>query len=79
MCGKASKSSAALRMHRRIHENDYRFQCMYCESKFKRRGQLTAHVSVHTGEKAHVCVCGKTFRLRSQLTSHARLHDAVVP
>ncbi|CAH0400674.1 unnamed protein product [Chilo suppressalis] len=73
VCGKASKSSAALRMHRVTHDA-CRFRCMECDSKFKRKSELRAHVTVHTGEKAHACICGRSFRLRSQLTAHARTH-----
>lgn len=73
VCGKASKSSAALRMHARTHDVR-RFECMECGSKFKRNAELKAHVTVHTGEKAHLCGCGRAFRLRSQLTAHARTH-----
>ncbi|RVE49780.1 hypothetical protein evm_005510 [Chilo suppressalis] len=73
VCGKASKSSAALRMHRVTHDA-CRFRCVECDSKFKRKSELRAHVTVHTGEKAHACICGRSFRLRSQLTAHARTH-----
>ncbi|KAJ8723606.1 hypothetical protein PYW07_007586 [Mythimna separata] len=74
VCGKGSKSSAALRMHARTHWA-LRFACVQCGARFKRRGELRAHVSVHTGERAHACRCGKAFRLRSQLTAHQRLHQ----
>lgn len=74
VCGKASKSGAALRMHRRTHE-ECKFKCVECGSMFKRSGELRAHVTVHTGEKSFLCGCGRAFRLRSQLSAHAKIHE----
>ncbi|KAJ8714291.1 hypothetical protein PYW08_007911 [Mythimna loreyi] len=74
ICGKGSKSGAALRMHLRTH-GARRLPCVQCGARFKRRGELRAHVAVHTGERPHACPCGKSFRLRTQLTAHTRVHQ----
>lgn len=71
VCGKASKYGAALRMHRKTHDV-CKHKCLECSATFKRKVELQAHVSVHTGERAHVCRCGRAFRLRGQLNGHRK-------
>ncbi|XP_063052689.1 zinc finger protein 658B-like [Engraulis encrasicolus] len=54
--------------------------CAICGKTFRRKAYLTAHQTIHTGQKPHVCpCCGNTFRLRRMLKSHMTTHTGEWP
>ncbi|XP_014455403.2 zinc finger protein 250-like isoform X2 [Alligator mississippiensis] len=56
------------------------WECVDCGRTFQFRSKLSAHQSIHTGEKFHACPdCGKSFRLRHYLTLHQRIHTGEKP
>ncbi|XP_074540910.1 uncharacterized protein LOC141801671 [Halichoeres trimaculatus] len=64
-----------LAMQVEIHSGEKPFGCSVCGTRFKQKGNLTAHMFIHTGEKPFSCsVCGKRFRLRGHLNTHVVIH-----
>ena len=55
-----------------VHENMEAYQCIFCEEKFGRQGNLKVHVkSVHEKPKAYNCdSCEKSFGLKGTLDKH---------
>lgn len=52
------------------------YPCPHCEKVFKRRLNLTAHISVHTNIKGYKCLkCPKTFAVKCHLTQHNKTHS----
>ncbi|XP_062557447.1 zinc finger protein 91-like [Armigeres subalbatus] len=70
-----------LNNHKRIHSNDKRYTCSYCNMKFLHWGSRRYHIArCHTGEKKHVCeICGAGFRNSSQCIIHYRRHTGSTP
>lgn len=46
VCGKGFSRNKALSCHQKTHE-DFNYSCKWCETVFKQKTQLLAHVSVH--------------------------------
>lgn len=54
---------------------EYRFQCQYCEARFKAAINLKLHTNTHTGERPYKCqLCDKSFAHPSNLSVHTKLH-----
>ena len=72
-CEKKYVSSSALVNHRnKIHTSDCSFKCDQCNAEYKTNGQLSVHMTIHTGEKPFKCreCCEKKFRLWSARKKH---------
>uniref|UniRef100_A0A1Q3FIG5 Putative c2h2-type zn-finger protein n=1 Tax=Culex tarsalis TaxID=7177 RepID=A0A1Q3FIG5_CULTA len=56
---------------------EYRFQCQFCEARFKAAINLKLHTNTHTGERPYKCqLCDKSFAHPSNLSVHTKLHTA---
>ncbi|XP_058830596.1 protein escargot-like [Topomyia yanbarensis] len=55
---------------------EYRFQCQYCDARFKAAINLKLHTNTHTGERPYKCqLCDKCFAHPSNLSVHTKLHS----
>ena len=51
-------------------------RCLDCGKVFKKKGNLTSHLSVHSNERLYEClVCNKAFKRKSHLKEHIRTHS----
>lgn len=51
------------------------YKCDICSKRFKRRGNLKSHQTVHSEIRAHECrYCNKTFKWKSGLRAHELSH-----
>ncbi|XP_065077889.1 zinc finger protein 768-like [Ochlerotatus camptorhynchus] len=54
---------------------EYRFQCQFCDARFKAAINLKLHTNTHTGERPYKCqLCDKSFAHPSNLSVHTKLH-----
>ncbi|CAB3383251.1 Hypothetical predicted protein [Cloeon dipterum] len=77
ICGKRYKSQTALRLHRKLHFDEFmKFVCNFCGRRFYKMCLLNYHVKrVHTLERPFQCdTCGMGFILRSRMATHAISH-----
>lgn len=74
ICGKRYKYSDALSKHKRVHNNDKRYECPYCDMKFMIWSTRRRHVDKeHTGFSRFDChLCDKKFFNSSGRISHIR-------
>ena len=52
-------------------------KCQLCGKGFKNQWNLSQHKPVHTGERKHVCGCGKKFTQKSNLYKHTKRNSCV--
>ncbi|XP_029597330.1 zinc finger protein 239 [Salmo trutta] len=56
------------------------YQCRHCGNSFTRKGHLTIHSKIHTGENPYQCKqCGKSFIQKGDLDRHTRVHTGENP
>ncbi|XP_050094059.1 zinc finger protein 135-like [Anopheles aquasalis] len=81
LCGARFTLSENLTKHRRIHDDDRRYECDHCGERFLHWTARRYHIArVHTKEKRYACEhCGKRFRQSSHYTIHVRGHTGHLP
>lgn len=61
-------------------KKNVRISCPHCPKVFSRRGNLQAHLLVHSGERPFTCeYCSSTFNHPSNLKKHTRMHLGLSP
>lgn len=61
-------------------DDSMKYQCLFCQKRYKNKQNLLVHSRVHTGERPFSCgVCMKTFFQRSHLQAHKRVHTKEKP
>lgn len=79
ICGKVM-AKANLEAHTKSHSEEKRYQCEYCNDRFKALHTKILHQRRHTNERPFDCkICGKTFMDRSCLRVHYRCHTGENP
>ncbi|XP_055529848.1 zinc finger protein 624-like isoform X2 [Wyeomyia smithii] len=70
-----------LNKHKRIHADEKRYTCPFCQEQFLHWASRRYHIaSHHTGEKRYTCeYCGAKFRNSSHYSIHIRRHTGVTP
>lgn len=65
MCFFSLQNHATLQMHK----------CPCCDEQFKKRGELTEHLTQHRDYRPYICeTCASAFRTVSELNAHRRRH-----
>lgn len=54
------------------------FECVHCSKTYHSKVNLLDHLSIHTGEKLHVCdICGNNFYSNAVLKRHRTSHNQI--
>lgn len=75
LCDKVLSCKQMLEGHMLVHKGIKPFSCNICEPTryFTRKGQLTAHMEIHSEEQNLQCeFCGKPFNARYRMLSHVK-------
>lgn len=78
ICHKMFRSTAYLKIHRKIHLGDRPRECPFCQRAFLHSQSLRIHISLrHTDERPHSCtICGFQFAQVTNLKTHMKIHSA---
>ncbi|XP_044731754.1 zinc finger protein 845-like [Chrysoperla carnea] len=81
ICGHATRSPAALRMHLLTHTNERPYPCDHCDKTYRRASHLKHHIShVHLNVRKFQCTyCPQAFYERRILVHHVRRHTGEKP
>ncbi|XP_037315283.2 uncharacterized protein LOC119209807 isoform X1 [Pungitius pungitius] len=76
ICGKRCVSGKALITHSRIHDENYEYQCKYCQLTFKTKVDKITHEHVHVIQgKPYKCPdCPETFATNKERRIHLEDH-----
>lgn len=74
ICAKVFKTTANLRVHRRIHVGVKKYRCEQCDMRFHQKVNLKHHLNVHSNEQPYHCdLCAKGFNQPSNLRVHREI------
>lgn len=76
-CEKSFHTNSSFSRHQRLHKNEKRFSCTYCQKSYTRKDSLITHIrSKHTSEKPYQCnICKKSFFEKCVLERHKKSHQ----
>ncbi|XP_054888635.1 zinc finger protein 436-like [Poeciliopsis prolifica] len=80
ICGKRCVNEVALNFHSRIHNEDYEFNCKFCNVTFKLKADKFAHEQIHiTQGKPYKCPdCLETFATNKERRIHLENHRGTI-
>ena len=68
LCGRGFRQKSQLRLHKKRHLGDKKYDCTFCSSKFITKGDLQRHIKSHLGKRDYACsICDKTFTRQQTL------------
>ncbi|XP_059059504.1 uncharacterized protein LOC131852790 [Achroia grisella] len=75
-CGKSFYTATALKVHKRVHNDDRPYKCDECGRGFRQWSVLKYHKSsIHSNQKHFKCeFCMKEFARKYSLSLHRRIH-----
>ena len=78
-CGRACMNSSRLKEHiDAMHKRLEKYECHFCEKKFRHKNVLLVHIEKHKEVADMICdVCGKAFKHRKNLSRHLRIHSDI--
>lgn len=80
VCGKAFSRSTLLRRHEKVHSDQPKFLCAYCERPFLSKDEWEKHTQNHQKNRPFSCgICGKSFAFKQGLERHEVVHSTDQP
>ena len=80
LCGRGFRQKSQLRLHKKRHLGDKKYDCTFCSSKFITKGDLQRHIKSHLGQRDYACnICEKTFTRQQTLNEHLNRHYGLKP
>lgn len=80
VCGKAFSRSTLLRRHEKVHSDQPKFLCAYCERPFLSKEEWEKHTQNHQKKRPFACeFCGKSFAFKQGLERHEVVHSTDQP